>query len=99
MSEARSRTRPPGVTQRGHGAKTLFDESQPGLLLEFRSLGESGRRRRFSSPIEVASELGCHPRTVRHWCDAGRIEFVRVGGRLFIDRRSLDRQVAEADDR
>ncbi|MBI4469396.1 MAG: helix-turn-helix domain-containing protein [Acidobacteria bacterium] len=86
----------PNNGRRGLAAKSLFAESQPGLLAEFRRLKDSDRRRRFQVPADVATELGCNPRTIRHWCDNGRLDFVRVGGRLYVDGWSLERKLEEA---
>lgn len=78
--------------------KPLFAESRAGLLSEFRTLSDAERRRRFRGPSKVAGELGCNPRTVRHWCDAGLLDFVRIGGRLYVDASSLERKLTAAGD-
>lgn len=80
------------------GKRSLFAESRGGLLGEFRALRDADRRRRFPVPADVATELGCNPRTIRLWCDAGLLDFVRVGGRLYVDACSLERHMAEAGD-
>jgi excisionase family DNA binding protein len=43
---------------------------------------------------EVAELLGVHPQTVRRLIHEGRLESVRVGGRLFVSRAALDELLA-----
>ncbi len=96
MSQFGTKTRRLDTEPGARGSKELFAESRPGLLEEFRRLGETERKRRFPTSAEIAAELGRNPRTIRHWCDDGRLDFVRVGGRLHVDKRSLEHRLAEA---
>jgi excisionase family DNA binding protein len=47
-----------------------------------------------ASVREVAELLGVHPQTVRRLIHEGRLESIRVGGRLFVPRAALDELVA-----
>jgi excisionase family DNA binding protein len=47
-----------------------------------------------ASVREVAELLGVHPQTVRRLIHDGRLESIRVGGRLFVPRAARDELVA-----
>jgi excisionase family DNA binding protein len=48
------------------------------------------------TPVEAARELGVSAASVRRWLASGRLEGIRVGGRLRIGHEALEDVVAPA---
>jgi len=78
--------------------RRILAESRPGLLAEYLAREQRGEVQRFVSVQEAGERLGKSPRTIRNWCEWGRLHWVRIGRQIYVDASSLNSHILMPSD-